>query len=150
MTSAFTASLNCIADRLISEAYVESNNEKMYITSALWDTGATKTCISQAVVDRLGLKPVSQTMVRTPSGERLLNVYIADVVLRNNVKIVDWMVIGSEIGNQEIDLLIGMDIITLGDFAVSNSDGKTQFSFCIPSLGKIDFVKQIKDCKQNK
>ena len=35
----------------------------------------------------------------------------------------------SEIGNQGIDVLIGMDIISMGDFAVSNFSGKRQFSF---------------------
>jgi hypothetical protein len=32
----------------------------------------------------------------------------------------------------EIDLLIGMDIILLGDFSISNCGGKTLFSFAIP------------------
>jgi hypothetical protein len=32
----------------------------------------------------------------------------------------------------EIDLLIGMDIILLGDFSISNYGDKTLFSFAIP------------------
>ncbi len=50
--------------------------------------------------------------------------------------------IGSEIGNQGIDLLIGMDIIGLGDFAVTNLNGVTQFTFRLPSVESIDFVNQ--------
>ncbi len=42
----------------------------------------------------------------------------------------------------DADVLIGMDVITKGDFAVSNWDGKTSFSFRVPSLGEIDFVKE--------
>ena len=34
-----------------------------------------------------------------------------------------------------------MDIITRGDFAVTNRGGKTTFSFRIPSQADIDFVK---------
>lgn len=34
-----------------------------------------------------------------------------------------------------------MDIITRGDFAVTNLGEKTTFSFRIPSLADIDFVK---------
>jgi hypothetical protein len=30
------------------------------------------------------------------------------------------------------ELLIGMDIIALGDFVVCNADGKTSFSFAMP------------------
>jgi len=41
-----------------------------------------------------------------------------------------------------VDVLIGMDIIGLGDFAVTNKDGKTVFSYRMPSMECIDFVKQ--------
>ena len=34
----------------------------------------------------------------------------------------------------DIDMLIGMDIIQLGDFHISNTDGKTRFSYIVPSL----------------
>ena len=30
------------------------------------------------------------------------------------------------------DILIGMDIIGRGDFAISNADGKTLFTFAVP------------------
>ena len=33
-----------------------------------------------------------------------------------------------------IDLLIGMDIIQLGDFHISNTGGHTLFSFVVPPL----------------
>ncbi len=138
--SSFTTSYGYKSNRLINEAYIRANGEDMYAPNAQWDTGATGTCISKAVVDRLGLVPVSQTMIYTPSGDRVLDVYVVDIVLRNNVMVKDVLVIGTEIGNQGIDLLIGMDIIGLGDFAVTNLNGETQFSFRIPSAEKIDFV----------
>jgi hypothetical protein len=35
-----------------------------------------------------------------------------------------------------------MDIITMGDFAITNDNGKTVFSFVVPSKNKpIDFMK---------
>ena len=34
--------------------------------------------------------------------------------------------------NQGFDLIIGMDIILLGDFSISNGNGKTLFSFALP------------------
>ena len=36
-------------------------------------------------------------------------------------------------------VLIGMDIINLGDFAVTNKNGRTAFSFRTPSIEYIDF-----------
>ena len=42
------------------------------------------------------------------------------------------------------DVLIGMDIITLGDFSITNVNGKTVFSFRIPSTETVDYVQQEK------
>ena len=39
------------------------------------------------------------------------------------------------------DVIVGMDIINRGDFAVSNKNGATAFSFRIPSVEEFDFVK---------
>jgi hypothetical protein len=38
------------------------------------------------------------------------------------------------------DILIGMDIMNQGDFAVTNLNGITRFSFRIPSMAAIDFT----------
>jgi preprotein translocase subunit SecA len=38
-------------------------------------------------------------------------------------------------------MLIGMDIIGLGDFVVTNFNGKTMFSFRMPSMASMDFCK---------
>ena len=43
---------------------------------------------------------------------------------------------------KDTDVLIGMDIINRGDFAVTNQNRKTKFSFRFPSIGDIDFVEE--------
>lgn len=80
--------------------------------------------------------------VHTPSGVGIMNKYMIDIILNNEVVVKNVPVMDSEIGNQGIDVLIGMDIITIGDFAVSNYRGKTQFTFRIPSQANIDFSKE--------
>ena len=40
---------------------------------------------------------------------------------------------------EDFGMLIGMDIITLGDFAITNLNGQTVMSFRLPSSGRIDF-----------
>ena len=47
--------------------------------------------------------------------------------------------------NKQPQLLIGMDIIDLGDFAVTNADGITAFSFRIPSVEEIDFIPDTQE-----
>ncbi len=46
------------------------------------------------------------------------------------------------------DFLIGMDIITLGDFSVTNLNEKTTFSFRYPSCETINYVKQAKELQR--
>lgn len=66
-------------------------------------------------------------------------IYFIDIVLNNEVVFTNWAVMGSKIGEQGIDVLIGMDVISKGDFAISNYNGKTQFSFRIPSQNDVDY-----------
>ena len=42
----------------------------------------------------------------------------------------------------ESDVLIGMDIISRGDFAITHPGGRTKFSFRVPSQADIDFVEE--------
>lgn len=61
----------------------------------------------------------------------------------NNVIVQNVIVACADLGIN-IDLLIGMDIISLGDFAITNVNGKTIFSFRLPSVSIIDF-----NCTEN-
>ena len=40
------------------------------------------------------------------------------------------------------DVLIGMDLISQGDFSVTNKGGSTVFSFRVPSQVHTDYVKE--------
>ena len=40
------------------------------------------------------------------------------------------------------DILIGMDVITMCDFAITNKGGKTVFSFDIPSTRITDYTTE--------
>jgi len=52
---------------------------------------------------------------------------------------------------KDVDMLIGMDIIRLGDFSISNGAGETLFTFAMPPFDdKIDlYEKAIKINKNN-
>lgn len=125
--SAFTEKYRTLQKKLINSAVIEYNNNFIPVR-AQWDTGATGTCISKEIVAYLGLQPTGMIKVQTPSGIGTMNKYMVNLILNNEVRIMDLIVMDSEIGNQGIGVLIGMDIISIGDFAVSNFDGKTQFS----------------------
>lgn len=43
-----------------------------------------------------------------------------------------------------------MNVITQGDFSISNFEGKTLMSFRVPSLTHIDYVQEILDSNKYK
>ena len=94
---------------------------------AVWDTGATITGISENIVDKYHLLPLSTSSTSTPGGEIESPVYVIDLVLPG--KIMNTTVLARGLHLTDCDLLIGMDIISLGDFSISNRDGKTKFTF---------------------
>jgi hypothetical protein len=104
---------------------------------AIWDTGATSSVISQRVVDTCLLKPVGVTDVASVAGVSLSEVYLINIFLPNEVGFPNVTVTKGNLG--KIDVLIGMDLINKGDFALTHQHGNTVFSFRYPSSTSIDF-----------
>ena len=109
--------------------------------TAIWDTGATDSVITQKVVDQCGLKPTGMTCVYGVYGKGNAEVYRVNIELPNHVNFFNVRVTKAKGILPLSDALIGMNIITRGDFAVTNTGGKTVFSFQIPSIQHIDFVE---------
>lgn len=109
----------------------------------LWDTGASNSCISKRVAEELGLSQTGIIRTFTAAGPSRTKTYIVNIGLPNFVQIP--MVQVSEATLNGFDVLIGMDIISLGDFSITNVGGKTVFSFRIPSTTKIDYVQEDRD-----
>lgn len=107
---------------------------------AIWDTGATGTAITHKVAAECGLKPTGMCKLRTPSGESDTHTYFVSLYLPNMVCIPQIRVIEAVLS--DADVLVGMDVIAHGDFAVTNHQGKTYMSFRMPSVECIDFAKQ--------
>ncbi|HBP90867.1 MAG TPA: hypothetical protein DD706_24635 [Nitrospiraceae bacterium] len=129
----------------VSEAFTPTQTSELlkkksdYI--AIWDTGATNTVITKKVASDLGLKPSGIAEVTGVHGRcqvhtYLINVYLPNGVAFSAVKVSEGEFVGG-------DVLIGMDIIRSGDFAITNFDKKTVFTFRVPSLEQMDFVKEI-------
>jgi len=133
---------NGISRILTSPIQIYRANEKQFVEiTGLWDTGATGSAITKDVVEKLKLIPTGMARVQTASGPRDMNTYTVDVMLpqANLIK----SIVATEVDNfaGTCDALIGMDIITLGDFSITNHKGQTVMSFRIPSSHEIDYVK---------
>jgi len=109
----------------------------------IWDTGATNTTITTKVVKECNLQPISFAQVHTANGMKTCKVYLVSLFLPNGLGLQPIRVTEVD-ALADADVLIGMDVITLGDFAVTNRNGKTTFTFRFPSVAEIDFVRHQK------
>ena len=72
-------------------------------------------------------------------GVQNVNKYLVNLYLPNGVNIA-----GIEVAEAQLrgaDVLIGMNVIGLGDFAITNKNNRTVFTFRVPSIARYDFVK---------
>lgn len=139
---------------LISEVYDPATGapepvKRQYV--AIWDTGATNTVITRRVAQDLNLQPSGRVTVQAVgAGDQVheyeTDTYLLNIYLPNNVVIFGIRVSEGTIG--EADVLLGMDIITHGDFAITNYNGQTWWTFRVPSNEPIDFVEEIQEHKK--
>ena len=150
-TRAFTKKWDTIVRALsdtvkVSEPRVHGNDPDEAVDGsdipnfqAIWDTGATGTLISSRVVDDLNLVPIRPVTIETANGETDSEVYLIELWLGNGFILTGVPVVRGEL--KDIDVLIGMDVISLGDFAVTNKDDETWMSFSMPSKRHLDFQR---------
>ena len=133
--SAFAVDFGGIEDAIVCNVAVANSDDsvpKFTQCRSLWDTGAAFSVISKRLVDALGADPIDQGFAYTVQGTYRPNVYMVDVMLPNKM-----LVRGLRVSDgvfEDADILIGMDIIKLGDLMVSNR-GNTRFTFRIPAEG---------------
>lgn len=113
--------------------------------NCVWDTGATNSVITLSIVKKLNLVPTGKATVNGINSSEERDTYMVDIGLPNRVIVPNVTVTECNINSPGIDLLVGMNIIQLGDFAVSNGPGRTIFSFAIPPFpNPIDLVAKSK------
>ena len=144
-TLAFTSTARGLANVLWSPCRVGpvgADSATFPEFGAVWDTGATGSAITQKVIDQCGLKPIGRSQIfhaGTDDEPDETDVYLVDIALPNSAVMKEV-----EAGRSSFrggDVLIGMDIICAGDFAVTNSNNRTQFTFQLPPQAEIDFTK---------
>lgn len=156
MSPAFTIKADGLLNRLITDitifppfdpTAVDPQHVPQVRCKGLWDTGATGTCISPRIAADLKLIPTGKTNVEHADGVGERPTYLINVGLPHGVGVYGVPAVGFE-GGDHIDVLIGMDIIASGDFAITQRGDKTCFSFRTPSEDFIDYVEQEREPTQ--
>ena len=110
-------------------------------TYAVWDTGATHSALSPKIAQELGLRPIDACIVRGINNNQISDIVIASISLTSGLLLTGKRFTVNDIPGA--DVLIGMDIIMMGDFVINNADGKTLFSFAIPPFkNKISYSEK--------
>ena len=112
---------------------------------ALIDTGATGSCISRRFAEVAQLKSFKMGKVLGAHGVSVVPVYRVDVFLPNGIFFTN-MDVAEFYGGNDFDFIIGMNILRMGDMALTNSQGETVFSFRVPPAEThINFVQELQN-----
>jgi len=134
---------NCGVSKHFNPNTLTGNHPPIESFICIWDTGATASVISKNVIDKLGLISTGFARSYHAQGESIVNTYIVNIYLPNHVGIPLLNVTEGILNGA--DVLVGMDIISQGDFTVCLNEGNTKFSFQLPSTHNFDFVKEYND-----
>jgi hypothetical protein len=147
---AFSMQLSQVVTRIPSEVVVAGDSGLSFNARAVWDTGAMRSVVTPQVVNSLALAYVDFVTVTGVNNVSRAPVVLVSAILPNNIRITGLKAVVSDM-RQGIDMLIGMDIISMGDLALSNGGDKTFFSFAIPPFpDKIDFVDKVEALNRKK
>ena len=136
-------------NQLTSYVYVGKEDDDLIDKNrfiCIWDTGASVSCITNNIIERYNLTSIGKSDFFTGCHceSRSTDVYSIDLMFRDDFVFNNLRVLKIE-KHDVFDIIIGMDIISQGDFAVSNLNGSTSFSFRIPSMGTANFLNENYD-----
>ena len=146
---AFTIQYNVRSARIVTElklskpsevAEIQINDSSVTDTLALWDTGATCSVITKTTAEKLQLPCIGKRTIHHARGSEDVPTYIVNFYLPNRVVFPSVLVSECADVAGGFGAIIGMDIISQGDFSITNFDGKTRMTFCIPSIHNTDYV----------
>jgi len=118
-------------------------------TRALWDTGAMLSAVTPEIAKILNLVSTNRIKVNGIGNYSIADVVMVSIRLPNLVEIKNARILVLNLV-KDVDMLIGMDIIKLGDFSISNGAGKTLFTFAMPPFDdKTDLYKKAIEVNNN-
>jgi len=136
-TNAITYRYNNTARKITTPIGVSTLDGEQAEFAAIWDTGATSSVITLDVVNKLNLYSEGSIEINGVTGPQVVDTYLVTLILPNGFsKDIFAASCTAAIG---CDVLIGMDIISIVDFAITSGSHGTTFSFKTPHGNEIDF-----------
>ena len=110
-----------------------SRNTEPYMCPALVDTGASRTCIAQSVVEGMGLEPVSKVTMETIGGAVEADLYGVQLTLLTDGPEL-WRTVKQIMApritptHDRYQAIVGRDILQMGALQLT-PDGHFRFSY---------------------
>jgi hypothetical protein len=148
---AFTIRANGVANCIITDVEVceaydpgapPQSMPPVHTAKAVWDTGASRSVVSEGVANALHLVSAGNVDVHHAGGTSVSPTYMVNYKLPNGVMIAGALVTQAPLVT--CDVLIGMDVLALGDMSLSHAGHKTCMSFRTPAIGGTDYVAEHK------
>lgn len=133
------------------ELFNPADMDKRIKTLAIWDTGATISSIAPGVLKKLGLESIDSVIIEGVNSVEQCDLVLVHVGLPNMLIVPNIKSSVCVFSPPDLEFIIGMDIIKMGDFMIANGKDKTLFSFAMPPLPlKINLVNQADHINQEK
>ena len=129
----FSISLGSLADEIVTECEFVSLEQQRRVKAlrAMWDTGSNATILSTKLVSELRPDHFGQGGMTGIGGQSEGDTYLLHISLPTGDIITYQEVYEANLG--DYDAIIGMDIITRGNFHLDCIKGETLFSFELPN-----------------
>ena len=115
------------------ESYVAVGGEgSMMAVNALWDTGSTESLISENIVKMID--PILKSKAKYVTKDTVIEseTYAVSLSLSEEITFRDVLVKKADLSEKNVDIIIGMDIISRGDLEIRNYNNLIEFAFRIP------------------
>ncbi len=146
----FTFEASGVPNRIITPVRIappskklDPNSSSVIQVNALWDTGASASVITPSAVKTLGLVSVGTRDVEGFGGVEASPVHIIDLFLSDLLAFTSLFVAESVKDNGGFEFIIGMDVISAGDFSICQNGGNSVVSYQFPSTHRFDFGKEV-------
>lgn len=129
----FSINLGTMADEVVTECEFVSLDQQRRVKAprAMWDTGSNATILSTKLVSQLHPEHFGQGSMTGIGGQSEGSTYLMHVMLPTGDVITYQEVYEGDLA--DYDAIIGMDIITRGDFHLDCRQGETVFTFELPN-----------------
>lgn len=122
-----------VSESFLVNETISFDDDRLIKTTALWDTGSTHTSISTKLIKKLGLTSKLKCRVKFGISEGEFFDYKVNLYLPNGIVIDNIEVCAIPYNEDEPQIIIGMDIITLGKFVIVSDGEKFHLDFHMTS-----------------